>query len=108
MLFTKVFALLSACSVAFAAPLLEARGTSRTSPPSGSLVVRQGSTQRGEFSSIGQAVAALGTSTASASIFIYPGTYNEQVTINYKGPLTLYGYTKELVFHAILNHDWIR
>jgi len=95
MLFTKVFAILSACSAAIAAPLLEARAVSRTSPPSGSLVVRQGSTQQGEYSSISKAVAALGKGTASASIFIYPGTYNEQVTIDYKGPLTLYGYTNE-------------
>lgn len=97
MLFTKVFTFLSVCSVALAAPLLEARAVSRTSPPSGSLVVRQGSTKQGEYSTISKAISALGKGTASASIFIYPGTYNEQVTIDYNGPLTLYGYTAELV-----------
>lgn len=88
---------------------------SRTSPPSGALVVRQSGTQAGEYkyvrllliqisvdkilcSTVSAAVAALGSSTTTKSIFIYPGTYHEQVLITYPGPLTIYGYTNEFVF----------
>ncbi|KAL0946594.1 hypothetical protein HGRIS_012795 [Hohenbuehelia grisea] len=54
--------------------------TARTSPPSGAKVVRQSGTQSGEFSTISSAVASL--SSSGGTIFIYPGTYNEQVSIN--------------------------
>lgn len=71
---------------------------SRTSPPSGCLTVRNSGTKSGEYATLGSALSALGTSsTATACIFIYSGTYNEQVTVNYKGPLTIYGYTTEYV-----------
>ncbi|KIJ26586.1 carbohydrate esterase family 8 protein [Sphaerobolus stellatus SS14] len=66
---------------------LVAYALSRTSPPSGALVVRQSGTQAGEFSP--------GSTTAAKSIFIYPGTYHEQVFITYAGPLTVYGYTND-------------
>ncbi|KAL3425806.1 Pectinesterase 2 [Phlyctema vagabunda] len=67
--------------------------TSRTSPPSGSLTV--GSS--GTYSTIQKAVNALSTTSTSAqSIFIYSGTYSEQVTIPaLKGALTVYGYTTD-------------
>lgn len=69
---------------------------SRTSPPSGCKVVRGSGTQSGEYSSLGAVLTALGTtSAASACIFIYSGTYAEQATIQYKGALTIYGYTTE-------------
>ncbi|EIM81521.1 uncharacterized protein STEHIDRAFT_161706 [Stereum hirsutum FP-91666 SS1] len=67
---------------------------SRTSPPSGSIVVRQSGTESGQFSTISAAVASL-SGTASASIFVYPGTYTEQVVVDYGGPLTIYGYTTD-------------
>ncbi|KAJ7593819.1 pectin methyl esterase [Mycena floridula] len=65
-------------------------GDSRTSPPAGAKIVRP-SPGSGEFGTISAAVASL-TGTASASIFIYPGTYTEQVSITRKN-LTIYGYT---------------
>ena len=87
--------LLVTCLGVTSASPLEKRA-SRTSPPSGCKVVRQSGTQSGEYSTFGAALSALGTSsTTSACIFIYSGTYNEQVTIQYKGPLTIYGYTTE-------------
>ncbi|KAG6821475.1 hypothetical protein H0H93_010199 [Arthromyces matolae] len=43
-------------------------------------------------STVGAAVASLSGSN-SAVIFIYPGTYVEQVTVTYGGPLTIYGYS---------------
>ncbi|TGO13429.1 hypothetical protein BTUL_0070g00340 [Botrytis tulipae] len=65
----------------------------RTSPPSGCLTVRGSGTLSGEYSTVGAALTALGSSTAVACIFIYSGTYNEQLTISYGGNLTVYGYT---------------
>ncbi|KAF8994406.1 pectin methyl esterase [Cyathus striatus] len=74
---------------------LSALSVSRISPPSGALVVRQNGTQAGEYSTVSAAVAALGSSTTTKSIFIYPGTYKEQVYVTYGGPLTIYGYTTD-------------
>lgn len=72
-----------------------AKRASRTSPPSGCLTVGTG----GTYSTISAALTALGTgsSTSTACIFIYAGTYqsSEQVYISYKGALTLYGYTSK-------------
>ncbi|TFK60349.1 pectinesterase [Pluteus cervinus] len=68
---------------------------SRTSPPSGALVVRAGTSTSGEYRNISAAVQALPNDSSSRSIFIYPGTYNEQVYITRSGPLTIYGYTSD-------------
>ncbi|TFK99563.1 pectin methyl esterase [Pterulicium gracile] len=73
-----------------------ARAASRTSPPAGSIVVRQSGTQSGEFNTISKAIASL-SGTSARSIFIYPGTYREQVVIRYGGPLTVYGSTTDTV-----------
>ncbi|KAF2638676.1 putative pectin methylesterase [Massarina eburnea CBS 473.64] len=78
---------------ASAAPLTKRTG--RTSPPSGCKVVRS-SPQSGEYATLSKVLAALGTTaTASECIFIYDGTYKEQVTIQYNGSLTIYGYTTD-------------
>ncbi|KAH9222725.1 pectin lyase fold/virulence factor [Leptodontidium sp. 2 PMI_412] len=70
--------------------------TARTSTPSGCKTVRGSGTLSGEYSTLTAALASLSTSsTDAACIFIYGGTYNEGVYINYKGPLTLYGYTSD-------------
>lgn len=74
-----------------------AKRTARSSPPSGCLVVRGSGTQSGEYSTLTQAVAALGSATTAQCIFMYAGTYNEAVYINYKGQLTLYGETTKYV-----------
>ncbi|KAH7076342.1 carbohydrate esterase family 8 protein [Paraphoma chrysanthemicola] len=79
-----------------AAPAELARRAGRTSPPSGCLTVRGLGTNAGEHSTLGAALAKLGTSaTTAACIFVYSGTYQEQVTIQYKGALTIYGYTTD-------------
>ncbi|KAF1962673.1 carbohydrate esterase family 8 protein [Byssothecium circinans] len=92
---SKIFTVLvSALSLQTSAAPLTKRA-SRTSPPSGCKVIRA-SPQSGEYATLGAVLSALGTSaTASACIFIYGGTYKEQVTIQYKGPLTIYGYTTD-------------
>lgn len=66
---------------------------SRTTAPSGALTVGAGQ----KYSSISKAVSALSlTSTTEQTIFIHPGTYQEQVYIpKLNGPLTVYGYTKD-------------
>jgi len=59
----------------------------RTEPPAGAVVVRQDAGS-GEFSTINEALNSLDDSS-DASIFIYPGTYEEQVYITRSGPLTV-------------------
>ncbi|KII86698.1 carbohydrate esterase family 8 protein [Plicaturopsis crispa FD-325 SS-3] len=83
MLLFKATTLLSVLQAALAA--------SRTSPPAGALVVRSGTTTSGEYATISSAVAALPDDSTSQSIFIYSGTYKEQVDITRSGPI--YGYT---------------
>ncbi|KAF5372633.1 hypothetical protein D9758_005123 [Tetrapyrgos nigripes] len=68
---------------------------SRTSPPSGAVVVRAGTTASGEFKSVQSAVNSLPNDGSARSIFIYPGTYTEKVYITRSGPLTIYGYTTD-------------
>jgi hypothetical protein len=62
---------------------------SRTSPPSGAIVVRAGTRASGEFATINAALSSVSSSTSSISLFIYPGTYNEQVDITRSGPVTV-------------------
>ncbi|KAF8998831.1 carbohydrate esterase family 8 protein [Cyathus striatus] len=72
-----------------------ALAASRTSPPSGSIVVRAGTTTTGEFKTVQSAVNSLPNDSTSRSIFIFPGTYTEQVSITRTGPLTIFGYTAD-------------
>ncbi|GLB38093.1 hypothetical protein LshimejAT787_0411440 [Lyophyllum shimeji] len=67
---------------------IEKRASS-TSPPSGAIVVRQSGTQSGEFSTVQAAVNSLPNDSSARTIFIYPGTYNEQVYISRAGKTTL-------------------
>jgi pectinesterase len=70
----------------------EARnGIFRTSPPSHCQVVGSSATHK----TISSALRVLGNSSAPACIFINSGTYDEQFTINYNGPLTIYGSTPD-------------
>ncbi|TGO66112.1 hypothetical protein BOTNAR_0068g00270 [Botryotinia narcissicola] len=63
--------------------------TARTTPPSGAITAGSG----GTYSTFQKAVNALSKTTTSAQvIFLYSGTYSEQVTIPaLKGKLTVYG-----------------
>ncbi|KAI0314507.1 carbohydrate esterase family 8 protein [Amylostereum chailletii] len=67
--------------------------SSRTTPPSGALVVRQGTTTPGEFSTFASAVAALPANASSQTIFIFPGTYEGQTLLQRSGPVTILGYS---------------
>ncbi|KAK6360181.1 hypothetical protein TWF730_006332 [Orbilia blumenaviensis] len=77
-------------SIFLAALVPVVSAVARTSAPSGCLTVGSGG-----YATINAALTALGSGTATACIFIKPGTYNEQLYIQYKGPLTLYGYTTD-------------
>ncbi|GKT72707.1 pectinesterase [Colletotrichum tofieldiae] len=65
---------------------------SRTSPPSGSVVVAKSG---GQYTSLQAAINSISTSsTATTTIFIQPGTYSGQVSIpSLKGKLIVYAYT---------------
>jgi pectinesterase len=87
--------ILSVCQIALAA--------SRTSPPSGAIVVRAGTTVSGEFKTITAALNSLPNDNSPLSVFIYPGTYNEQIHITRKGPLTVccHHYTFRAFFYIV-------
>ncbi|KAF5391164.1 hypothetical protein D9757_003102 [Collybiopsis confluens] len=68
---------------------------SRTSPPAGAIVVRAGTTTSGEFSTITAALNSLPNDSSSRSVFIFPGTYVEQIDVTRTGPLIIYGYTTD-------------
>jgi pectinesterase len=89
-----LLATLGVAAVCLGAPAAEKRATSRTSAPSGCLSVKPGTTTSGWYQTLTAALNSL-SGSSSACIFLYSGTYNEQVTISYGGPLTLYGYTTE-------------
>jgi pectinesterase len=72
-----------------------ALGASRTSPPAGAVIVRAGTTTAGEFSTVSLAVNSLPDDSSARTIFIFPGTYTEQVNITRTGPLTIFGSTTD-------------
>ncbi|KAL2809219.1 pectinesterase A [Aspergillus granulosus] len=76
---------------ALAAPHTSTKRTSRTSAPEGCLTVG-GS---GTYSRISDAITALGSSDDDACIYIAAGTYEEQLTFEYGGSLTIYGETTD-------------
>ncbi|RPA99941.1 pectinesterase-like protein [Choiromyces venosus 120613-1] len=73
-----------------------AKAASRTTPPSGCIVVSKNASS-GQFSTLQAAVNSLSTtSSENQCIFIYPGTYNEQVHVTPRtAQLTIYGSTTD-------------
>jgi pectinesterase len=68
---------------------------SRTKPDRGALVVDASGATAGSYPNISVAVNALHNSTDAQKIFIFPGTYNEQVYVPpHAGPITIQGYTE--------------
>lgn len=101
---------LLALTPAYALSIQHAKRAQRTSPPEGCLSVGSG----GDHSTIGDALSALGSGDEEACIYIAAGTYEEQLTINYGGNLTLYGETTDtgsykqntvLITHALSSPD---
>ncbi|KAH7413106.1 carbohydrate esterase family 8 protein [Cadophora sp. MPI-SDFR-AT-0126] len=95
-LLTTLVILVSVSSALALPAELDTRATSRSTPPTGCLVVRGSGTKTGEYASLTSAVAAIPSSTAVKCIFIYSGTYTDSVTIRNKGPLTIYGQTTDI------------
>ncbi|CAG7951911.1 unnamed protein product [Penicillium nalgiovense] len=86
-----LFTALSLGTAVLAAPTELVTRTARTSAPSGCLTVGS----NGNYTTIGDALTALGSSSAAACIYLASGTYEEQITIDYAGALTLYGETPD-------------
>ena len=59
---------------ATSSPSIEKRA-SRTSPPSGAIVVKPSGASSGQFNSIQAAVNSLPNDSSSQTIFIYPGKF---------------------------------
>ncbi|KAK0476339.1 pectin lyase fold/virulence factor [Armillaria novae-zelandiae] len=68
---------------------------SRTSAPSGAVVVRASGTASGEYSTVQAAVDSLDDDGTDQVIFIYAGTYTEQVYIDRDGQTTIMGQTSD-------------
>ncbi|KAL4865897.1 pectinesterase A [Aspergillus spectabilis] len=82
---------LSLVGAALSAPHEHLKRIARTSAPSGCLTVG-GS---GTYSTISDAITALGSSSSDACIYIEAGTYEEQLSFKYAGALTVYGETTD-------------
>ncbi|KAE8984218.1 hypothetical protein PR003_g24094 [Phytophthora rubi] len=66
----------------------------RTQPPSGAIVVDASGSYMGSVKTVSQGVAKLSGTTAQQTLFIFPGTYREQVRLSpLNGPLVVQGYT---------------
>ncbi|KAJ6478800.1 pectinesterase [Mycena vitilis] len=72
-----------------------ALAASRTTPPAGAIIVRKGTTTSGEFATLTAALNSLPNDSSARSIFIFPGTYAEQIDITRSGPLAIFGYTTD-------------
>ncbi|KAK0211910.1 carbohydrate esterase family 8 protein [Armillaria fumosa] len=68
---------------------------SRTSAPSGAVIVRGSGTKSGEYSTVQAAVDSLPDDGTEQVIFIYAGTYSEQVYIDRNGQTTIMGQTSD-------------
>ncbi|GFF75105.1 hypothetical protein IFM47457_03814 [Aspergillus lentulus] len=67
--------------------------TSGTTPPAGAVIVSQGGSVNGSYTNLTAALAALPNDASTQIIFMYPGTYTEQVpSINRNGPVQIIGY----------------
>ncbi|KAJ5909225.1 pectin lyase-like protein [Penicillium taxi] len=79
-----------------AAPAKGGHPSTGTKPPPGSALVSMSGAIDGSYSSLTSALASLPSDNTTQIIFIYPGTYNEQVpTIDRDGPVTIIGYTSK-------------
>lgn len=67
--------------------------TSGTVPPAGAVIVSSGGSVNGSFSNITLALASMPTDGSCQILFIYPGTYSEQVTVSRSGKTIVMGYT---------------
>lgn len=67
-------------------------GNSTTPPPGACIVSKTAITGKVTYTTIAQCIALLPTTSVVSTIFIYPGTYNEQLTFNRSGATIFQGY----------------
>ncbi|KAF8900351.1 carbohydrate esterase family 8 protein [Mucidula mucida] len=67
----------------------------RTSPPDGAVVVRGNGAESGEYTTIQDAVDSLPDDATEQVIFVYAGTYEEQVYVERDGQTTIMGATDD-------------
>ncbi|KAG6611912.1 putative pectinesterase [Phytophthora cinnamomi] len=73
----------------------------RTRPPAGAIVVDATGTYNGSFLTVVEGVANIPNTTEEHTLFMFPGVYKEQVSINpLNGPLVLQGYTCDTTSYA--------
>jgi pectin methylesterase-like acyl-CoA thioesterase len=66
--------------------------SSGTIPPNGAVLVSVGGLVESSFANLTTALASLPSDTTSQVIFVYPGSYTEQVSINRPGSVTVIGF----------------
>jgi pectin methylesterase-like acyl-CoA thioesterase len=73
---------------------VNAHPASGTVPPANAVVVSVDGSHNATFSSLGAALASLPKDSTNQTIFMYPGSYNEQVpSVNRPGAVRIIGYT---------------
>lgn len=73
----------------------------RTQPPSGAIVVDASGSYKGSVKTVAQGASKLSGTTSQQTLFIFPGTYREQVQIPLlNGPLVVQGYTCDTMSYA--------
>ncbi|KAK5133832.1 hypothetical protein LTR08_007262 [Meristemomyces frigidus] len=81
-------------SVATATATINAHPDSGTTPPSGAVLVDSQGQVNGSYTNVTAALASLPDDSTNQTVFIYSGTYTEQVpTINRPGAVRIIGYT---------------
>ncbi|KAL5385138.1 hypothetical protein DPSP01_004948 [Paraphaeosphaeria sporulosa] len=72
-----------------------AHPTSGTVPPAGAVLVSSDGSKAGSYRNLTSALASLPSDSSTQVIFIYPGTYQEQVpSVSRAGPVMIIGYTE--------------
>ncbi|KAJ4358780.1 uncharacterized protein N0V89_003364 [Didymosphaeria variabile] len=72
-----------------------AHPTSGTVPPTGAVLVSSGGSVNGSYSNLTSALASLPSDSSTQIIFMYAGTYEEQVqSVSRAGPVMIIGYTE--------------
>lgn len=66
--------------------------TSGTVPPQGAVLVSVNGAIANSFSSLTAALASLPADTTNQTIFMYPGSYTEQISVNRAGSVKIIGY----------------
>ncbi|KAK6985026.1 pectinesterase [Favolaschia claudopus] len=93
-MFTPLLVLLGISTALLSTAFPVEKRASRTSPPSGAVIVKNPAAS-GQFSTIQAAINSLPNDSSSRTIFIFPGTYSEQVSITRTGPTTILGSTTD-------------